>query len=164
MNNILVFTEYTVFSVLFSQNCLFSAPAPPLSIFSAPALTPAIFCHLKLFFNCSFVRNKSLWRFFFILIPSILKLTALNISLHYWIHLFCYRLSYFGSIGSNSGSATATLAYFIFFCLDWSVSWIGECLESNRRYQNSSPATPLPRYHRDLFLLASFHFHVKFFD
>ena len=119
-----------------------------LSIFSAPAPTPAIFCHLKLFFNCSFVSNKSLWRFIFIL-----QLTALNISL---------KKDHFGSSGSDSGSAT--LAYFIFFCLDWSVSWIGECLESNRRYQNSSPATPLPRYHRDLFLLASFHFHVKFFD
>ena len=45
-------------SLLRSRNYLFSAPtpapAPPLSLISAPA--PAIYCHLKLFYNSSTVR------------------------------------------------------------------------------------------------------------
>ena len=44
-------------TVLRSQNYLFSAPAPTLSIISAPAPAPApapaINCHLKLFYNSS---------------------------------------------------------------------------------------------------------------
>ena len=70
-------------TVLRSRNYLFSAPAsgsfsaPPLSIISAPAPAPAIYCHLKLYYNSSTIRNKSQWKFFFILAYS--KLTAVNI-------------------------------------------------------------------------------------
>ena len=56
-------------AVLQSRNYLFLAPAPPLS--------PAIYCHLKLYYNSSTIRNMSQWRLFFILAFS--KGTAVNI-------------------------------------------------------------------------------------
>ena len=50
-----IYGQWTIFAVLRRRNYLFSAttPAPPLCIISAPAPppAPAIYCHLKLFFN-----------------------------------------------------------------------------------------------------------------
>ena len=68
-------------SVLRSRNYLFLAPAPHFPFTSAPAPAPApasaIYCHLKLYYNSSTIRNMSQWRFFFNLSSS--KLTAGNI-------------------------------------------------------------------------------------
>ena len=69
------------FLVLRSQNYLFSAPAPPWSLISAPA--PAIYCHLKLFYNSNTIPMEVQYRyisFFFILASS--KLTAVNTGIH----------------------------------------------------------------------------------
>ena len=79
----LFFQTLRYISVLRSQNYLFSAPtpAPHLSIISAPAPapTPAIYCHLKLYYNSSTIRNMSQLSFFFILILASFRLTVGNI-------------------------------------------------------------------------------------
>ena len=63
--------------MLQSQNYLFLAPAPPLSLISALAPDPAMYCHLKLYYNSSStIRNMSQWRFCFILAQS--KQTKVN--------------------------------------------------------------------------------------
>ena len=80
-------------SVLRSQNYLFSAPTPPLSLIlaaapapnpvPAPALAPAIYCHLKLFFNRSTLTMEVKIRFSssYSTVASF-KLTAVNIYIY----------------------------------------------------------------------------------
>ena len=82
--------------MLRSQNYLFSAPAPPLSIISAPA--PALYCHLKLFYHTKTGRNL----LFFILASSTRTI----------INIFCSGSRSQNNFGfTGSGSATLKKSY-----------------------------------------------------